>query len=389
MIVTSKEMLVKNIYGKKDNRHFNRKSYYEMARKIAEECNKLPLANVTLANPFVAIVNKKFKHNMGRLKNKLKKMGFKNPLTPFRQWRDRRIFLKYNKLFKNVDYFNYSDLITMPNLPYFEAPYCFNVSYGMYRAVLASNVGGVDLNNDYIEHGLCYAEYAPLLLEIMKDHRIERIFTFSERRKGQLQRILAKKGYNNQIVAIGPMINKVPNFHSKEELAAIKKKIGKTLLVFPMHSWSGVDNDFDNDKLVMEIERLKPQFNTVLVCMYYMDIRKGKHIPYSKKGYTIVCNGDRFDTHFIQRHRDIIELSDLTMSNGIGTHVGYSIALNRPHYYFKQDMELNIDEKYKAESLEQEYRKELELEFVKVFGKFSYEINEEQKNFVKLYWGDF
>jgi hypothetical protein len=156
-----------------------------------------------------------------------------------------------------------------------------------------------------------------------------------------------------------------------------------------MHSWTGVDNEFDKDELVQEIERLKPQFETIMVCLYYMDIQKGKHKPFKEKGYTIVCNGSRFDMNFISRHRDIIELADVTMSNGIGTHIGYSIALNRPHYYFKQNMEQTIDPSRPSEIPEQEFRIEFEKDFVKTFGKFTYEITEEQKQFVRYYWGEF
>lgn len=323
------------------------------------------------------------------IKGVLREVGIRNPKAIYDEYKDHYLYRKYNKYFGSVDYFNYSELVKMPNLPNLETPFSFNISYGNFQAVQAGYSGRLDMKKDYVEHGLCYAEYAPLLLSILKEKPLGRIFTYSERRKGQLERILAKEGYNNEVVSIGPMINLVPNFHTKEELSAIKRKLGKVLLVFPMHSWTGVDNIFDDDELVMEIERLKPQFDTVMVCMYYMDVRKGKHIPYEKKGFTVVCNGDRFDSHFIQRHRDIIELADVTMSNGIGTHVGYSICLNRPHYYYKQKMEQKIDEKFQNETPEQEFRVGFEKELVKTFGTFSYEITEEQKEFVRLYWGTF
>lgn len=388
-IVTSKSMLAKNSYGIKDNRHFNRKVYYELAQRMANEFESLFDTKVTLANLENEIRDDIMKRLIKRIKYVLKRMGFKNPISTARNLKEIYRYNKCNKEFGKYDYFAYEKLTTMPEFNYLGLPLSFNVSYGMFQSVKRGYSGKVNMKKDYIEHGLCYAEYAPLLLSILKEQPLGKIFTYSERRKGQLERILAKEGYYNEVVAIGPMINLAPNFHSKQELTAIKKKLGKTLLVFPMHSWTGVDNNFDSDELVMEIEKLKPHFDTVLVCMYYMDIRKGKHLPYKKKGYTIVCNGDRLDFHFIQRHRDIIELADVTMSNGIGTHVGYSICLNRPHYYFKQKMEQKIDEKFQNETPEQEFRVGFEKELVKIFGRFSYDITEEQKAFVKLYWGSF
>lgn len=61
------------------------------------------------------------------------------------------------------------------------------------------------------------------------------------------------------------------------------------------------------------------------------------------KGYTIVCPGNRFDPRFLSYQRDMIELSGMTMSNDLGTHIGYIVALNGPHYMFKQKVELNLE----------------------------------------------
>ena len=385
-IVTSKTML-----NKHDNRHFNRQVYYNLAKMIIEKCDLLInlTGEIQIKNMEDVATTIRKDNFMINVKSFLRRCGVKNPLPRIRMLVRKYQFWKYNKKFSKIDYFDYETLIKMPDFVGLPVPFEDDISYGMFRPARNLYNGKINLDYDYIEHGLCYAEAAPNLLNILSYKPIGKIFTYSNRRKEQLEKLMSRAGYHNEVIALGPIIPGASNFYSQSDLSNIKKKLGKTLLVFPMHSWPGVENEFDNDEFVQEIERLKPQFETILVCLYYMDIRRGKHKPFVEKGYTIVCNGSRFDTYFISRHRDLIEISDVTMSNGIGTHVGYSICLNRPHYYFKQKMKQTISSDYSAESPEQDFRVGFEEEFVKVFGEFSFEITEAQKDFVRLYWGDF
>lgn len=298
-------------------------------------------------------------------------------------------YLYYRHKFAKIDYFDYKKLITMPDI-ILPSPYLFNLSYGLFLPIKKIYKGKVDMFHDYIEHGLFYSETATLLEYILDRKPINRIFTFSERRKKQLQNILAKRKLKLDVQAMGPIIPYADNFHSPTELVNIKTRLGRTLLVIPMHSWTGVNNEFKHDEFVEEIERIKSDFDSVLVCLYYMDIRKGKQAYYENKGYTVVTNGDRLDPCFISRHKDLIQLADLTMSNGIGTHIGYSISLGKPHYYFKQEMRVELEKNVKKdEEQEQLYRVELEKKIVKLFGNYSCEITQDQKDFVTKYWGEF
>ena len=302
--------------------------------------------------------------------------------------RDLIPYIKYNREYSKYDYFECEKLATIPDM-HFPEIMNFNMSYGMYEAVC--NLYGKRVNplTNYIEHGLLFSETAALLEKLMNRYSIKRIFTYSEHRKQQLERILKNKLANVEIVPLGPFIKGASNFYSKEKLDAIKKRLGRTLLVFPMHSWPGVENDFCNDTFVQEIEKIRMDFDTVLVCMYYIDIKSGKHKAYEKMGYTIVSNGSRSDFSFLSRQKDLIELSDLTMSNGIGGHIGYSICLNKPHYYYQQNINFLIDEKAaNTENPEMEYRRVIEKDFVSVFGNVQKDVSEMQKKFVQHYWGE-
>ena len=46
----------------------------------------------------------------------------------------------------------------------------------------------------------------------------------------------------------------------------------------------------------------------------------------------MVCAGHAYDPHFLDRLRTLIELSDITLSNNLGTHIGYCVSLGKPHW---------------------------------------------------------
>lgn len=49
----------------------------------------------------------------------------------------------------------------------------------------------------------------------------------------------------------------------------------------------------------------------------------------SKKKYEVVTAGHYYDYNFLPRLRSIIETSDITMSNNLGSHLGQCIYLNK------------------------------------------------------------
>ena len=67
-------------------------------------------------------------------------------------------------------------------------------------------------------------------------------------------------------------------------------------------------------------------YDTVLISMIGYDIQQGFDKKYRNKGYRIVSSGTRNDPYFLNRQRDLMELADMTISNNIGTHIGYSIC---------------------------------------------------------------
>lgn len=231
---------------------------------------------------------------------------------------------------KNLDLFAFKELAA--ELPYGpEERVIDNNLYG-YASYLKSYA---DLKGDlksYMEHGL----FLGGIVHPDQYHwHFPRIITMSEHRR----EILKEKIPQKTSLAVGPYIHYADSILKPEEQIALKSKLGKTLLVYPFHSMKNVKAGFSDPDLIKEIKRVAKDFDSVLICLYYLDaLDTNKVAAYQAEGFHIVTAGHRFDRHFIARQRTHIELADLTMSNGMGTQTGFCVYLNKPHYIYQQDI---------------------------------------------------
>lgn len=143
---------------------------------------------------------------------------------------------------------------------------------------------------------------------------------------------------NVPAISVGPYIAYAEDYLSSKDTDLLKKKLGKVLLVFPSHSIDRVTVSFETNDLIGEINRVvnENDVQQVLICLYYRDILNGNYEQYERAGFTVVTAGYREDHLFLSRLRSLINLSDLTMSNSVGTHVGYCVYQGKPHYVYNQ-----------------------------------------------------
>ena len=240
-----------------------------------------------------------------------------------------------------------------------------------------------------IEHGLYFGDY------VSKDEKYYpkslKIVTFSNYREEKIKKTSCKR----DIFLIGPYIKYAHSLLSEDEISKIKQQYGRILLVFPLHSIVGADNNFNFKELINEIFRQKARFDSIWICVYYLDLLKIDIIDeYRRNGFKIVTCGHKYDLNFMNRQRTLIELSAGTMSNDVGTHVGYSIALNKPHYIYRQEVETcyanEVIKKKHADNIIQEtssvYKNERE-EVYKAFSSDDFVITSAQQNLIEKYWG--
>ncbi len=162
------------------------------------------------------------------------------------------------------------------------------------------------------------------------------IITNSSYNESNINRISDKK-----VIKIGPYIQYAKSCYSSKSLIELKKKLGKTLLVFPTHGIEGYKPIFCMNSFMEEIERVRESFDTVMVCIYFYDVLCDYHEQYLKKGYTVVSAGNEANKFFLEKLKTIFMLSDAVISNSYTTGLQYAIHMRKPVYVVK-DLELEF-----------------------------------------------
>lgn len=293
---------------------------------------------------------------------------------------------KASKERKSLSLFKYTELTK--DIPY--SPEEWVIDNNLYgQAYSLKRYAGIkhDLQA-YIEHGLFWGGM------VHQDEYywyVKKFITFSERRKVSI----AKKGIEKKVICVGPYIHYAENLYDPETFKKLKKELGSVLLVFPSKSILNIQSKYNVDEFTEEVNRISKDFDSILVSLYYLDARnKSITSAYEEQGMKIVTSGNRYDHYFLDRQRTYMELADMTMSNEVGTHVGYCVHLNKPHYIFEQNLERvgTSTKELKREltlykSDEDVQRKKEKQEVIKAFSKYQMEISDKQRRVVDKYWG--
>lgn len=228
-----------------------------------------------------------------------------------------------------------------------------------------------------IEHGTYLNnEVADIDLET----NLPSFVTYSE------NRIKILKRYRDFAFSVGPFINYAEDILTQEEFNKEKRRLGKSLLLFPIHSTLDTDINFNITQLCNLVKKMGKKFNSVRVCLYWTDILRKNYQIYQDYGFETVTAGHILDPNFIPRLKSIIKLSSYTISNGISTHIAYCLALNKPHYLISQKLFLSGNKKEIKNNLifrkSKEYR-----EVFKEFSKNVEKITPKQYTIANRYWG--
>lgn len=205
---------------------------------------------------------------------------------------------------------------------------------------------------------------------------------------------------------IGPMINyaKIDNEFKRELQQSIEGN-KKTMLFYPAHSTIEIDMVYEIDKAVIEINRLSDENDceNIIICAGNYDKEKYNSIDYGRlckyKKVIVSSNGMIYDTRFLDRQKTMISIADITVSNKLGTHVGYCVYLNKPHIILQQKMKYEgadgnkeflkneFNTTNRSANWAEDYAKEEKM-FNELFSKRIPEgITDEQKKICNYYWG--
>lgn len=272
--------------------------------------------------------------------------------------------------------------------PKYEGPLVpINAAYGHEHWLKSFSHFSKDIKA-VIEHGLYFGGCRVVVGDKI-NYCFKKIITFSQYRLDYIKESFPRC----KAMAIGPLVAYVPTDEEyKKELIDAAKGNKKILTVFPSHSIEGIKACYDGEELVNQAIALakKHQIDNIYFCLVHHDIDNGYGNFYKSKGFKIVSAG--FDSlSFLPRLRAILESSTLTLSNGLGTNLGYSVFLGTQQVLLPQMVSYQGDESIiDGENKTREDRIfEAEIqEFAKAFGPDEdLQITKEQYDFCDYYFG--
>lgn len=199
---------------------------------------------------------------------------------------------------------------------------------------------------------------------------------------------------------IGPMIGYAQIDKSYEQSIMKKLKPGKTLLYFPTHGGDGLSPIYDREYAFNMVLANAKRWNcaNIIICAFYTDYHNYQIFLSNKKTeYQIVIEtcGNRYGDHFLDFQRTLINLSDYTISNSLGTHLGYCIYMQKPHVLLSQSLSYDGDKNvleslFGRNNVSDNFKSDLEMEkrlFEQKFSENVDSITDEQYLFCDYYWG--
>lgn len=147
------------------------------------------------------------------------------------------------------------------------------------------------------------------------------------------------------VFSMGPYIHYADYYYTYNRFLKIKEKIGKTLLVFPSHTYE--ENAIKREEGLVDLiyKKYSKYFDSVMVCVYWHDVNDILIQKFKEKGARLVSAGFRGDTNFIKRLKTIIEFADAVVVDGVGTNIGYCIYMGKT-VYMEGEENTGLDDNY-------------------------------------------
>ncbi len=280
------------------------------------------------------------------------------------------------KRIKNVkiNIFDYYEV--MKERPYWEETIVSNGIYGTSYC-LKRYTGYPKMIQCAIEHGMPHTfenEYE------LNGNKANTLLVASEERKKAL------KGYTNKnIIPYGPLIAYSKVLFDDNTIRDMKDNLGKTLLVYPMHSIEDYHFKNSTNDFIDFVEEIKKKYNydTVLVSIYFIDILRGFHVRFMQRGWKIMCAGNRLNFDFMDCQRTIMELADLVVCQGYSSALGYAGYLKKPIVY--KDLPLIV--RHNGEIEEQDMWMQYKNSIIELFSDYHESLTEEQYEFLSNLYG--
>jgi hypothetical protein len=113
-------------------------------------------------------------------------------------------------------------------------------------------------------------------------------------------------------------------------LAAPEPAAVRRLVYFDAHSSDYATARYDVEATSARLTELRSEFDEVIVCLYWRDVLLGRAELYRSHGLRCVTAGHMFDPQFLFRLVEIISSATIVLTDRLGSHLLYALALDRP-----------------------------------------------------------
>ncbi|NJL53237.1 MAG: hypothetical protein HC930_15545 [Hydrococcus sp. SU_1_0] len=108
--------------------------------------------------------------------------------------------------------------------------------------------------------------------------------------------------YQNEFKGLNIRVVGAPFLYLLTHLNYVEPIEKEGSIVFPAHSSKLIKVECDFDKYADMLEELSDEYKPITICMYYLDIERGLDIPFRRKGFEIIKNGDSlYDVNFLKQ----------------------------------------------------------------------------------------
>ncbi len=209
----------------------------------------------------------------------------------------------------------------------------WNAFYGYNRAMKRFAGLAADHPSKYVlEHGAGLA--GKRIGDHERDSTLPAMISISSSRFETLRSLT-----NKALFSVGNYLYYADHALSEAEITAERQRLGRNLLVFPSHSTHHVDAEYSVADLCDYLEQIGRDFSAVRICLYWKDVRRGLHKHFAARGFECLTAGHMFDPQFVGRLKSLLATADCTLANNVGSSLAFSLAMERPHCIYLQDLE--------------------------------------------------
>lgn len=257
--------------------------------------------------------------------------------------------------------------------------YAENTLYGYAYNVM--KYAGIENENmlylPLLEHGVDLCEE----LDTMR-YSLGRSYIFQGNNK--VEKFI--RNYKQDAYAIGPFIHYVEDYYSEEKLNSIRKKMGKTLLVFPHHSTEYGRGDYLVNDFFDRLFKIASDYNTIIASVFWIDTNDSCIDYLQSRGVTLVSAGFKLDNQFSTRMKAIIKLADTVVFPTLTTSIGYAYYMGKKVICIPSERNESSTSNENQKLLTDENEKFVN-QFCTIFNENADRKNETADKLIDYYWG--